>query len=256
MNPDIIIIASALKHIDTCEFNVNEALLTNTIGTMNICKNIFIHKTQLKKLSNVVFVSTDKATKPINTYGMTKALSEKIIIEYSKKMETEKIKFNIVRYGNVLNSRGSIIPKLKETQDPIIYLTHKDMTRFIMTQEEAISLIEYAIVYGSVGETIIPKISSMRILDVFELFSEKYNKKIEITHIRPGEKLHEELLNDYELTRTIVRDNYYILPPTYETMIGDESIINKNVLKTGYSSCNNILSKRELETYLIKLDLL
>jgi UDP-N-acetylglucosamine 4,6-dehydratase/5-epimerase len=255
VNPHIVIIASAMKHIDRCEFDVNEALLTNTTGIMNVCNNVFLYESLLKKLECVVYISTDKATKPINTYGMTKALSEKIMIEYSKKMSLSSIKFVITRYGNVLNSRGSLIPKLQETKDMELKLTHADMTRFIMTQEEAVALIEYAIVHGLSGETVIPKLTSMKILDVFELFSELNNKKIIITSIRPGEKLHEELLNEDELRRTFERGQYYILPPSY-ILDNTDSSKNKCIDKTSYSSCDNLLSKEELETYLDGLNLL
>jgi nucleoside-diphosphate-sugar epimerase len=255
VNPNIVIIASAMKHIDRCEFNVNEALMTNTIGTMNVCKSIHTNEHALKRLKNVVFVSTDKATKPINTYGMTKALSEKIIIEYSEKMKKSYIKFNVVRYGNVLNSRGSIIPKLKEHQGNTLYLTHKDMTRFIMTQDEAVSLIENAILYAQPGDTVIPKLTSMNIYDLFEIFSEKYNKKIEITSIRPGEKLHEELLNEDELRKAYIKGDYYILPVFYDEGMKKLTFDDK-ILESGYSSCNNKLSKNDLRDYLISLNLL
>ena len=251
-NPHIIIIASALKHIDRCEFDVNEALATNTIGVLNVCKNVFLYESFLKKLESVIYISTDKATKPINTYGMSKALSEKIMIEYSNKMCMSSIKFVTTRYGNVLNSRGSLIPKLQETKDTELKLTHPDMTRFIMTQEEAVKLIEYAIIHGLSGETIIPKLTSMKIMDVFELFSESDNKIITITSIRPGEKLHEELLNEDELRRTFERDDYYILPPSYVKIDKNVKLINKE----SYSSCDNILSKNDLKAYLIKLGLI
>lgn len=183
---------------------------------------------------------------------MTKALSEKIVIEYSKKMSLSSIKFVITRYGNVLNSRGSLIPKLQETNDSQLKLTHADMTRFIMTQEEAVALIEYAIIYGLSGETVIPKLTSMKILDVFELFSELNKKEIVTTSIRPGEKLHEELLNEDELRRTFERGQYYILPPSYNL----DNSKNIFIQKTSYSSCDNLLSKDELKTYLDGLNLL
>ena len=170
-------------------------------------------------------------------------------------MGLSSIKFVITRYGNVLNSRGSLIPKLQETKDMELKLTHADMTRFIMTQEEAVALIEYAIIHGLSGETIIPKLTSMKILDVFELFSDFNNKKIVITSIRPGEKLHEELLNEDELRRTFERGQYYILPSSYNLDDSDNSK-NKCIDKTSYSSCDNLLSKEELETYLQGLNLL
>ena len=237
ISPHIIIIASAMKHIDKCEFNVYESMLTNTIGTLNICKTIHLYETHLKRLERVVFVSTDKATKPINTYGMTKALSEKIIIEYSKKMHTSSIIFNITRYGNVLNSRGSIIPKLQESTESTFQLTHVDMTRFIMTQKEAVDLITYALLHGQNGDTIVPKLKSMKIKDVFELYCERDHKEYIITSIRPGEKIHEELLNEDELRRSYSQDNYYILPPSYNTKTTLNSLFNDTTLdSSGYSS--------------------
>lgn len=257
VNPHIIIIAAAMKHIDRCEYDVNEALNTNTKGVMNVCKSVFLNESSFKKLECVVYVSTDKATKPINTYGMTKALSEKIMIEYSEKMYDSSIKFITTRYGNILNSRGSIIPKLNEFTGDELTLTHEDMTRFIMTQEQAIKLIEYAILGGVSGETVIPKLTSMKIHDVFSIFAERRNKTIKITEIRPGEKIHEELLNEDELRRTFERDNYYILPPSYQKRDEIVNIVSPDIFKNNsYSSCDNIMNKEDLQKYLKELNLI
>lgn len=248
-NPHIIIIAAAMKHIDRCEFNVNEALLTNTIGVMNVCNSIENLKNNLN-LETLVFISTDKATSPTNVYGMTKSLSERITVEYSQKPHLNHIKFVNCRYGNIINSRGSIIPKLQKSQEPCFYLTDDRMTRFIMTQEEATKLIQYSILYAKTGETVIPRIKSIKIKDLFELFSKLRNKEIKYSKIRPGEKLHEELLNEEELRRTVERNNYYILLPSYTEEIVKSPVVEK------YSSDNFLLSKGDLAIYLLELGII
>lgn len=244
-DPNIIIIASAMKHIDRCEFNVREGLFTNTIGTMNVCKSI--EQLSDSSLESVVFISTDKATSPTNVYGMTKSLSERIIVEYSKQPRLSNIRFVICRYGNIVNSRGSLIPKLQTTEEPVFYLTDDRMTRFVMTQEEAVKLISYAIMNGFSGETIIPKLKSIRIRDVLEVFAKARNKQIEYSAIRPGEKIHEELLNDEELRRTIERDQYYVIQPSYKSIHVSKPVIEK------YSSDLFLLTQTELEGYLKEL---
>lgn len=252
INPHIIIIASAMKHIDLCEYNTNEALLTNTIGVLNICKSVKRINITTTSLESVIFISTDKACSPCNVYGMTKSLSEKIIIEYSLKMNLSKVKFINCRYGNVLNSRGSIIPKLIENKDKELYLTHPDMTRFIMTQDQAVSLIEYAILNGVSGDTIIPKLFSMKINDLFEIFAEKSipNKKIVITKIRTGEKIHEDLISEIEWKHTISKDDYYIINNF------EHEYKKCETQQSNYSSSNNIISKFKLKEYLSELKLI
>jgi UDP-glucose 4-epimerase len=202
------------------------------------------------RLESTIFISTDKACSPTNVYGMTKSLSERIMVEYSLRMKQTALKFVNCRYGNVLDSRGSIIPKLKENKDSILYLTHPDMTRFIMTQEEAVNLIKYSIISGYSGETVIPKLKSMNIMNLFNIFAEKDDKKIELSKIRPGEKIHEELLNAEELNRTTERDDFYIIHPSYGN-IDDPTIPLKS-----YSSNDFKMTKDALYNYLVKLDLL
>jgi UDP-N-acetylglucosamine 4,6-dehydratase len=249
-DPHIIIIASAIKHIDKCEFEVNEGLMTNTNGVFNVCRAIEKMYTRRMRLESTIFISTDKACSPTNVYGMTKSLSERIMVEYSLRMKQTALKFVNCRYGNVLDSRGSIIPKLKENKDSILYLTHPDMTRFIMTQEEAVNLIKYSIISGYSGETVIPKLKSMNIMNLFNIFAEKDDKKIELSKIRPGEKIHEELLNAEELNRTTERDDFYIIHPSYGN-IDDPTIPLKS-----YSSNDFKMTKDALYNYLVKLDLL
>ena len=155
VNPDIIIIAAAMKHVDQCEINQEQCLNTNLIGVKNILNSIEILKDKLK-IKCVLFVSSDKACSPINTYGMCKAISEQLIIE--KAYYIKDIKFINIRYGNVLNSRGSIIPLLhnigKDEHKTNFTLTHPDMTRFIMTLDQSVNLIEHAIINGKHNEII------------------------------------------------------------------------------------------------------
>jgi nucleoside-diphosphate-sugar epimerase len=244
--PDIIIIAAALKHVDRCEYEVNEALLTNLRGTTNVLDCVSLHYSQLTNLRHVVFVSTDKACSPINTYGLTKALSEKAIVETAYKLrDLCSIKFVNIRYGNVLNSRGSIIEVLNnvgKSSVPQYKLTHPNMTRFIMTQEESVQLINYAILRAQSGDTVIPKLASMLIKDLIEIFAIKYNKSIQVSGLRPGEKMHEALLNDTEVARMIEHPRYYIIEPPYRAKYQEQTI--------RYDSSIPVIPKAKLSEYL------
>lgn len=246
VNPDIIIIAAAMKHVDQCEINAEQCINTNMLGVKNILDVIEIHKQHIK-VKTVLFVSTDKACSPINTYGMAKAISEQLMIE--KAYYLKEIKFVIIRYGNVLNSRGSIIPLLhnigNDTRKDHFILTHKDMTRFVMTLEQSVDLIEYAISNGESGDIIIPKLISMKLIDLLEIFSEKYNKPIKITSIRPGEKMLESLINPTQAGRIIKHNSYYHIKSIFEfkDVIDDSKLID-------YNSKINPLTKEELNVYL------
>lgn len=253
VNPDIIIIAAALKHVDRCEYAIEQAVKTNVTGIENILNVVENNQTTLTNLKTVVFVSTDKACSPINVYGMTKAISEKLMTE--KAYYIKNIKFVSVRYGNVLNSRGSIIPFLNnigiddtKTQFP---LTDVRMTRFIMTLEESCELIEYAILNGKTGEIMIPKLKAMKIKDLMEIFSEKYNKPVHVCDMRVGEKLYESLINETQSLRAQfnTETDYYHLIPNYLN-----KVVNSDTFD--YNSTQNILSKDKLKKYLTHLKLL
>jgi UDP-N-acetylglucosamine 4,6-dehydratase/5-epimerase len=249
-NPHIIIVAAALKHVDRCEFESNECLDTNILGLQNILKTVEINKLNLENLETVCFVSTDKACSPINTYGMSKAICENLMVEKSKYISD--VKFVVVRYGNVLNSRGSIIPILenKGKDDDVKFygLTDPKMTRFIMTLENSVKLIEYAIIEGDTGEIIIPKLNAMYIKDLIELFSEKYNKPIKIIGLRSGEKMNESLINEMQSMRTVIKEKYCHIQPSYMTEILCTTPYE-------YSSNQNVLSKEELLAYLQSVQL-
>ena len=250
-NPNIIIIAAALKHIDKCEYAVQECILTNFIGPMNILNSIEKNVDRLNNLTDVVFVSTDKACSPVNAYGMAKSLGEKIMVE--KSLYIKNIKFVSTRYGNVLNSRGSIMPMLHETGRDVnckeFILTHNEMTRFVMTLDQSVDLIEHAILYAESGDIVIPTLVSMNVKDLMELFSEKYDKPIKITKLRPGEKLLESLINESQSMSMIKGDHYYYIKPPYKNICIESQA-------TDYNSRMNPLSKVSLKEYLEKFNLL
>ena len=221
--PDTIIIASALKHIDQCENNINECIYTNIIGVQNIIDIIYNNalKNQIDFLEKVLFVSTDKACSPVNAYGMCKSLSERMVIEKSQYIE--KPRFMVVRYGNVISSRGSLFPLFHEigkAEDKTHFtITDDRMTRFFMTLEQSVKLIDTALMKGETGDTYIPRVKSYLIRDIAEMFSKKYNKPIIKTGLRPGEKLHETLINITESYRTISIGNNYVIKPCYRNDI-------------------------------------
>jgi UDP-glucose 4-epimerase len=250
--PHIIVIMAALKHIDRCEYAIQECISTNCIGPMNVLNAVEKNNDRLTKLECVVMVSTDKACEPTNAYGMAKALAESAIIE--KSLYIKNRKFVNIRYGNVLNSRGSIIPILHEKgKDPDVKeytLTHQDMTRFVMTLEQSVELIEYAYTDGESGDIIIPKLISMRLIDLIEIFSEKYNKPIKITGLRPGEKMLESLISETQAMRLVKTDSGYMhIKPPYKNLLVTEGLMN-------YNSKLNPLTKDKLLVYLNKLGVL
>lgn len=251
VNPNIIIVAAALKHIDRCEYEINECLDTNIKGLQNVLGIIETNKLNLTNLETVCFISTDKACSPVNTYGMSKAICETLVVEKSKYISD--IKFVCVRYGNVLNSRGSIIPILenkgKDPQCKEFTLTHPLMTRFIMTLDDSVKLIEYAIINGNTGEIVIPKLQAMHIKDLLDIFSEKYNKPIKICGIRSGERMYETLINDTQFMKTISNENYYHILPSYNKTIVTDTFLE-------YNSKQNILSKEQLINYLQSVSLI
>jgi UDP-glucose 4-epimerase len=183
---------------------------------------------------------------------MAKALGESAIVE--KSLHNTKFKFVNIRYGNVLNSRGSIIPILHEKgDDPAVKeftLTHPDMTRFVMTLEQSVALIEHAILYAESGDTVIPNLISLRLEDLFSIFSEQYNKPVRITGLRPGEKMLESLISETQSLRLVRgKDDYLYIKPAYKNIISTEPVKN-------YNSFTNPLSKDQLYLMLQSYDLL
>lgn len=243
--PNIILVASALKQVETCETAPEESIKTNILGVSNVISAAQEANRFGQNLECVLLISTDKACSPTNVYGMSKSIAERLVVANSA--AEPSIKFINVRYGNVLDSRGSIVPlfRYQSMNRSSFTLTSVKMTRFLMTLDESIDLIEIAISQAKSGETWIPKPRSMSILDLAEIFSDKYNKEIEVVGIRPGEKIHEELISEMESFRTEkLNDNFIIHPPM--------SGIIKSETAWKFTSADNLISKSDLLDFLEK----
>ncbi len=217
--PQIVINTAALKHVPICEDNPYESVNVNIIGHQNLIQAV---KWSSHKIETLIFVSTDKACKPINVYGMSKAISERLYVEYAN--QQTDIKVCLVRYGNVLESTGSVIPffkKLLSEGQKKLPITDTRMTRFLLTLDRATDLIEWAYYNDTHGKIAIPKVESFSITSIANaLFKWKgiTDGEIEIVGIRPGEKLHEEMISDIEWMRTIdAGENYLITDDIVKT---------------------------------------
>ena len=217
LKPDMVIVAAALKQVDTCELSPEESIKTNILGVSNVLEACSESAEILLNLETVLMVSTDKACSPTNVYGMSKAIAERLVVSNSRK--NDRLRFLGVRYGNVLDSRGSILPLFKYQAERMqnFTITHKEMTRFLMTLDESIDLIERALLMGSSGDFWVPKLRSMRVADLANIFADRYGKPIVEIGIRPGEKLHEDLISETESLRTRALENSLILTPEYSS---------------------------------------
>ena len=213
---DIVVHAAALKIIDTAEYNPMEFIKTNIMGSQNVVTSAL--KNNVKK---VVALSTDKATSPINLYGATKLCAEKLFVSSNNYRGTKKTSFSVVRYGNVMGSRGSVIPFfLKIKNSKVFTVTDKDMTRFNMTLDESASFVMNCINKMAGGEVFVPKLPSYKILDVVKAIEPK--NKIKFIGRRPGEKIHEEMVSNSDAHNTYEYKNYFI--------IYSDSLVNENLL--------------------------
>ena len=205
-NVDYVIHAAALKQVPTAEYNPIEFVKTNVIGSQNI-----IEAAIDKNVKKVIALSTDKASSPINLYGATKLCADKLFLSANTLVGKKNTSFSVVRYGNVFGSRGSVVPffldLVKKKQKLII--TDPKMTRFNIDLDEAVKLVIDSIKVSIGGEIFVPKISSYKIMDIVKAIQNKKNYKI--TGIRPGEKLHEELISKAESYNTFDRGNYFII---------------------------------------------
>lgn len=244
-DPTLIIIASAMKHVDRCQEYVEKCLDTNVLGLLNVLKAVEkIYSYKIISLKKIIFISTDKACEPVTIYGMSKGISEHIIQTRKWNLPIDII---AVRYGNVINSNGSIIPifknKIKNNED--ITITDVNMTRFYMTLDQSVQLIKDAIDYGNSGEIWIPQLKSMKIIDLASIFAEKYNKDIKIIGLRCREKIHECLISKEEFLYTITKTGEYEDRYVIVSKIPDNSVTKKI-----YESSENNISKDELKILL------
>ena len=205
---DVIIHAAAIKQVDTAEYNPEECIKTNVHGAQNVINAAL--QTQVK---HVVALSTDKACAPINLYGATKLCSDKLFVAANNMRGKRDIRFSVVRYGNGMGSRGSVIPFfISKRETGIIPITHKDMTRFNISLQAGVDLVLFAIGNHLGGEIFVPKIPSYKIVTVAEAIAP--NAKQEVVGIRPGEKLHEEMITVTDSMNTIDLGKYYAILPS------------------------------------------
>ncbi len=231
-NVDIVINASALKQVPTCELWPDEAVKTNIIGAQNLVKAI---RENGSRVEQVVGISTDKACKPINVMGMSKAIMERVLINGN--LECEGTRFNCVRYGNVIASRGSVVPLFLDQIEhggPVT-ITTADMTRFLLSLDQAVDTVFATLKTGTRGETFVPFVESARIVDLAKVLINGRDVEIKVTGIRPGEKIHEIMVSDEERYRTVTRGDYYVIQP----MLPQLDPIEVDVpMKNEYSSEN------------------
>lgn len=205
---DYVIHAAAMKHVHLAEYNPDECIKTNIGGARNVVE-VAIEK----KVERVVALSTDKACAPINLYGATKLTSDKLFIAANKMIGDRKTKFSVVRYGNVMGSNGSVIPFFfkRKKIDNVIPITHVEMTRFNISLQEGVNMVMFALENALGGELYVPKIPSYRILDVAKAVAPE--TEIKVVGIRPGEKLHEEMITSSDSLNTYDVGKYYVILP-------------------------------------------
>lgn len=216
---DIVVHAAALKQVPACEYFPDQAILTNCIGAMNIVRAIQEHAFPVE---SVIAISTDKACKPVNVMGMTKALQERLIL--TANVLNPRTRFICVRYGNVLASRGSVIPLFYEqirTGGPIT-VTDERMTRFLLSLEEAVDTTIEALRSALPGETYIPMAPGARVTDLARALIGNRGMAIKVTGVRPGEKFDEILVSEEEVNHTIRRGDYYVVRPMLPELQNDE----------------------------------
>lgn len=206
---DIVIHAAAMKHVDACEYNPFEAVKTNIHGAQNI-----IDAAIDKGVEKVIALSTDKACSPINLYGATKLASDKLFIAANAYVGEKKTKFAVVRYGNVVGSRGSVVPFFKKMRETgVLPVTDERMTRFWITLEHGVQFVIDNLSRMHGGELFVPKIPSMNIMDLAKAIGPEC--EIKIVGIRPGEKLHEAMITEDDARHTIEFDDYYVIQPEF-----------------------------------------
>ncbi len=206
---DIVVHTAALKHVSVCEYNPIEAVRVNIDGAVNV-----VNAAIDQGVPKVIALSTDKAAYPVNLYGASKMVMEKIFIQGNAYVGSGKTKLACTRYGNVVGSSGSVVPLFRDqAKNGKITITHEDMTRFWISLEQGVEFVIKSIEQMEGGEIFVPKIPSMKIMDLANLIAPEVKK--EIVGIRPGEKIHEDLITKEEARHTKEYDNYFIIEPEF-----------------------------------------
>ena len=250
---DIVIHAAALKHVPIAEYNPFEAIKTNVFGAQNVIESCFDNDVE-----TAIAIGTDKAVSPLNTYGATKLLMEKIFTAANFYKGQHKTKFLCVRYGNVLGSRGSILPRFLEmigTKNEIT-ITDPNMTRFNITLNQAVDLVFRALKNGKGGEVFIPKLKAYKVETIKDAIIELVNVKVKERRIkvRPGEKYHETLISEDEINDTYeMKLDYIINNPGIENIVSHKDLPYKKAGLTSSYASNKVelLSKEELKKIII-----
>jgi UDP-N-acetylglucosamine 4,6-dehydratase (inverting) len=204
---DIVVHAAALKQVPAAEYNPMECIKTNVLGAENVIEAAL--ETGVKK---VVALSTDKAAAPINLYGATKLCSDKLFIAANNMKGGRDLTFSVVRYGNVIGSRGSVVPFfLEQRKKGVLPITDENMTRFNISLEEGVDMVLYALENAWGGELYVPKLPSFKITDLAKAIAPKC--KTEIIGVRPGEKIHEEMITETDSLNTVEFEKYYVIMP-------------------------------------------
>ena len=235
---DIVIHAAALKHVPLAEYNPFEVVKTNILGAQNI-----IHSALQNNVKKVVALSTDKASSPINLYGGTKLVSDKLFVAANNYKGKNNIEFSVVRYGNVMGSKGSFISHLiKNKNQKIVKVTHKDMTRFNITLGQSVDFVFDCIKRMWGGEIFVPKIPSYKVTDLVKAISPK--SKVNFIGIRPGEKIHEEMISLDESNNSIEFKDYFVIVPNSKFLKWDKKkYISKHKNCKNFKNTNSYNSK-------------
>ncbi|MDX2063802.1 MAG: UDP-N-acetylglucosamine 4,6-dehydratase (inverting) [Bacteroidia bacterium] len=205
---DYVVHAAALKQVPAAEYNPFEAIKTNVLGAQNI-----IEAAIERGVSRVVALSTDKAAAPINLYGATKLCSDKLFVAANNFRGHHDIRFSVVRYGNVIGSRGSVVPFFMEQRSKgVLPITHTDMTRFNISLDEGVDLVLHALEHAWGGELYVPKLPSYKVTDMATAIAPSARQ--EVVGIRPGEKLHEEMITETDSLNTLEFARHYVICPT------------------------------------------
>jgi UDP-glucose 4-epimerase len=240
---DVIIHAAALKQVPTCEFFTREAVLTNTLGADTVVRAIQMVGNHVEA---VVGISTDKACKPVNVMGLTKALMERLLI--AANLSVPSTRFVCVRYGNVIGSRGSVIPVFEEqiARGGPITITTPEMTRFLITLDQAVDAVFAVLANGRPGEIFVPRAGAATVVGVAEAMMGEQALDLRFIGVRPGEKIHEILVSEEELVRTSERDGYYVIAPMLPGL--SSTPLAPQCLAVEYSSAHATMDAEALAT--------
>ena len=238
---DIVVNAAALKQVPTCEYFPAQAILTNCIGAGNITRAI---EESGYPVETVVGISTDKACKPVNVMGMTKSLQERILV--AANVLNPKTRFICVRYGNVLASRGSVIPLFHDQirNGGPVTVTHPKMTRFLLSLDQAVDTVFAALRAAKAGETFVPRAPAASVMNIAKALVGSRRIAIKVTGVRPGEKLHEVLVSEEEVHHCVKRGDYYVIRPMLPELRGGKER-EANALSREYSSGDGVLNLAE-----------